>query len=50
MKREELRYILRREFSADTDKFQIIKEVAILIATETNLVGLGICSAIISKN
>ena len=27
MKREELRYILRREFSADTDKFQIIKEV-----------------------
>lgn len=34
MKREELRYILRREFSADTDKFQIIKEVAILIATE----------------
>lgn len=34
MKREELRYILRREFSADTDKFQIIKEVAVLIATE----------------
>ena len=34
MKREELRYILRREFSVDTDKFQIIKEVAILIATE----------------
>lgn len=34
MKIEELRYILRREFSAETDKFQIIKEVAILIATE----------------
>ena len=34
MKREELRNILRRELSADTDRFQIIKEVAITIALE----------------
>ncbi len=37
MKREELRYILRREFSADTKKFQIIKEFAILIASDQNV-------------
>lgn len=31
---EKLRNILKRNFSADTDRFQIIKEVAILIATD----------------
>lgn len=34
MKKKELRNILRKKFSADTDRFQIIKEVAILVATE----------------
>jgi|GEM_PF-6197105 len=31
---KELRNILRGKFPADTDRFQIIKEVAILIATD----------------
>lgn len=38
MKIEKLRNILRRNFSTNTDRFQIIKEVAILIATD-QLVG-----------
>lgn len=34
MKKEELRNILRRKVSADTDRFQIIKEVEMLVVTE----------------
>ena len=34
---KDLRNILRRKFSADTDRFQIIKEVAILIVTEESV-------------
>lgn len=34
MKREKLRYILKKEFPTETDRFQIIKEVANLIASE----------------
>lgn len=34
MRTEELRNKLRRKFPADTDRFQIIKEVAILVATD----------------
>lgn len=34
MRIEELRNKLRRKFPADTDRFQIIKEVAILVATD----------------
>ncbi|MBW4742248.1 DEAD/DEAH box helicase [Prevotella melaninogenica] len=37
MKREELRNILRNEFSADTDRFQIIKEVEIFVVTEQSV-------------
>ena len=37
MKREELRKILRKEFSADINKFQIIKEVASLVVTEQSV-------------
>ena len=37
MKKEELRNILRRKFSADTDRFQIIKEVEILVVTEQSI-------------
>lgn len=37
MKKEELRNILRRKFSADADRFQIIKEVAILVVTEQSV-------------
>lgn len=37
MKKEELRNILRRKFSADSDRFQIIKEVAILVVTEQSV-------------
>lgn len=37
MKREELRNILRNEFSADTNRFQIIKEIEILVATEQSI-------------
>lgn len=35
--KEELRNILRRKFSADSDRFQIIKEVAILVVTEQSV-------------
>ena len=34
---KELRNILRRKFPANTDRFQIIKEVAILIVTEESV-------------
>jgi helicase conserved domain protein len=34
MKKEELRNILKRNFSTNTDRFQIIKEVAILVVTD----------------
>lgn len=34
---KELRTILRRKFPADTDRFQIIKEVAILVVTEQSV-------------
>lgn len=37
MKKEELRKILRRKFSADADRFQIIKEVAMLVVTEQSV-------------
>ena len=37
MKREELRNILRNEFSVDTNRFQIIKEIEILVATEQSI-------------
>ena len=37
MKKEELRNILRRKFSADADRFQIIKEVAMLVVTEQSV-------------
>ena len=37
MKKEELRNILRKKFSADADRFQIIKEVAILVVTEQSV-------------
>lgn len=37
MNTEELRHTLRRKFSATTDRFQIIKEVAILVATEQTI-------------
>ena len=37
MRIEELRNILRRKFFANTDRFQIIKEVAILIVTEESV-------------
>ncbi len=37
MKKEELQNILRRKFSADADRFQIIKEVAILVVTEQSV-------------
>ena len=37
MKKEELRTILRRNFSDDTDRFQIIKEVEILVVTEQSV-------------
>lgn len=37
MKKEELRKILRKEFSADINKFQIIKEVASLVVTEQSV-------------
>ena len=37
MKKEELRNILRRKFTADTDRFQIIKEVEILVVTEQSI-------------
>ena len=37
MKKEDLRKILRRKFSADADRFQIIKEVAILVVTEQSV-------------
>jgi helicase conserved domain protein len=37
MKKEELRNILKRNFSADTDRFQIIKEVEIFVVTEQSV-------------
>lgn len=37
MKKEELRNILRDTFSTDTDRFQIIKEVEILVVTEQSI-------------
>ena len=37
MKKEDLRKILRRKFSADADRFQIIKEVAMLVVTEQSV-------------
>ena len=37
MKIEELRNILKRNFSADTDRFQIIKEVEIFVVTEQSV-------------
>mgnify|MGYP001015175344 CR=1 FL=1 len=37
MKREELRNILRNEFSVDTNRFQIIKEVEIFVVTEQSV-------------
>ena len=37
MRIEELRNILRRKFPADTDRFQIIKEVAILVAADLSV-------------
>ena len=38
MRIEDLRNILRRKVSADTDRFQIIKEVEMLVVTEqTNI-------------
>jgi helicase conserved domain protein len=37
MKKEELRNILRRKVSADTDRFQIIKEVEMLVVTEQSV-------------
>ena len=49
MKKEELRKILRRKFSADADRFQIIKEVAMLVVTEQSC-WAGVCSSIIVKD
>ena len=37
MRIDELRNILRRKFPADTDRFQIIKEVAILVAIDQSI-------------
>ena len=37
MRIEELRNILRRKFPADTDRFQIIKEVAILVTADLSV-------------
>ena len=37
MKKEELRNILRDTFSTDTDRFQIIKEVAILVTADLSV-------------
>ena len=37
MKKEELRNVLRKKFSANTDRFQIIKEVEILVVTEQSI-------------
>ena len=37
MKKEELRNILKRNFSADTNRFQIIKEVAILVVADLSV-------------
>ena len=37
MRIDELRNILRRKFPADTDRFQIIKEVAILVAIDQSV-------------